>query len=262
MFAGRIRSVKPAAFRDRDLARASPAARWTFAGLLCIADDQGRFEDDPRLIKADVYPLDDILSADVEAHLAELTAAEVVCRYVGEDGRRYGHVPGFRVEGSPFQQRPQKPQPARYPPCPHEHTPTGQGELFGQTSADSGTANGQVRDPSATGIARSSRSSSSCSGSKSAVTGPAADGAPALTVNQRAKILADAYCAAEPMSNFMAVRQVSVKAINAKSWTDDQIRAGLLRLAKAKRTPTIQTLRIELSSGADEPESRDAWSPH
>src|SRR5215831_473137 len=100
----RIRSVKPELARLRVLADVPPEVRWTFVMLTCVVDDEGRAEDDARLIKADIYPLDDVTADDVDKHLEQLAATgELLCRY-RVNGQRYLHVPHFRDDRLPKQQ--------------------------------------------------------------------------------------------------------------------------------------------------------------
>jgi hypothetical protein len=81
----RIRTVKPEFFTSLTVAGLSVEARLTFIGLWTHVDDQGRCVDDPRLIKAAVWPLDDRISSDVERDLKELTESSLILRYkVGE----------------------------------------------------------------------------------------------------------------------------------------------------------------------------------
>jgi len=131
----RIRSIKPEIARSLALADVPPEARWTFGLLLCFLDDEGRAVDDPRLIKADLYPLDDVTASDVDKHLDGLAGTEALCRYEVE-GRRYLHVPHFRdnpdkrVGRAAWGQRIDRPQPSWIPPCVREHSLNGQGALF------------------------------------------------------------------------------------------------------------------------------------
>ncbi len=84
----RIRTIKPEYFRSPSLARCSFAARLTFAGLWCEADDAGRGVADPRLIKGAIWALDDgVLPDDVEDHLVELEKEHIVLYEVS--GKRY-----------------------------------------------------------------------------------------------------------------------------------------------------------------------------
>ena len=59
----RIRSIKPETFTSEDVNSLTLPARWTFAGLWCYVDDEGRGRADPRLVKASVWPIDDAVTA-------------------------------------------------------------------------------------------------------------------------------------------------------------------------------------------------------
>src|SRR5262245_30051913 len=60
----RIRSIKPGFFRNEDLAAFPFQHRLLFAGLWLLADREGRLEDRPKRIHADLFPYDPAL--DVE----------------------------------------------------------------------------------------------------------------------------------------------------------------------------------------------------
>lgn len=75
---------------------------------------------------------------------------------------------------------------------------------------------------------------------------PAPNGA-ARTDTQRSKVITDAYRAAEPMSKWPAINGIVLTAIRAGTYSDDEIRAAMLRLAAAHRTVTVETLRVELA---------------
>lgn len=78
----RARNIKPAFFKNYELADAGPIAQILFAGLWCLADREGRLEDKPRLIKAELFPYYD---CDVNGELTELERLKFVRRYtVGE----------------------------------------------------------------------------------------------------------------------------------------------------------------------------------
>jgi hypothetical protein len=80
---------------------------------------------------------------------------------------------------------------------------------------------------------------------------PAADDSasapPELTETQRSKRLTDVYSEAEPLCKWPAVNDVVRRAIRAAKWSDDEIRAALLRLAGEGRGVTVETLRTELN---------------
>ena len=87
----RIRSIKPSFFRSEDVSALPLRARLTWIGLWTHCDDQGRTKDNVRLIKGDVWPLDNVTLADVEEDLSTLAAHGRIVRYeVG--GKRYLEV--------------------------------------------------------------------------------------------------------------------------------------------------------------------------
>jgi hypothetical protein len=88
----RIRSVKHGLFRSRILAGCSPRARLTFVGLWTLADDEGRYEYEPELLKADLWPWeDDVTAKDAHECVLELAARQRVCLYE-HAGKTYLHI--------------------------------------------------------------------------------------------------------------------------------------------------------------------------
>ncbi len=91
----RIRTIKPEFFTSLTIADLTPEQRLTFIGLWTNVDDEGRCVDDPRLIKAAIWPLDDRTSADIESDLRALTEASLITRYVFKQ-KRYMVVNGWQ----------------------------------------------------------------------------------------------------------------------------------------------------------------------
>ncbi|MFI1525449.1 hypothetical protein [Streptomyces griseus] len=77
----RIRTIKPDFFTSLTIADLTPEQRLTFIGLWTHVDDEGRCVDDPRLIKAAVWPLDDRNSVDIEIDLKALSESSLILRY-------------------------------------------------------------------------------------------------------------------------------------------------------------------------------------
>lgn len=75
----RARNIKPSFFTNDVLAECEPLARLLFAGLWTIADREGRLEDRPKKIKAEVLPYD---VCDCELLLHALTEYGFISRYV------------------------------------------------------------------------------------------------------------------------------------------------------------------------------------
>ncbi len=92
----RIRTVKPEFFRHEALFEAEQSVslplRLAFAGLFTVADREGRFRWQPRVLKLDVMPFD---AVDFGVILDALHAYGFVDRY-RVDGQEYGVIPSWR----------------------------------------------------------------------------------------------------------------------------------------------------------------------
>lgn len=85
----RIRTIKPSFFTSPDIAHLPYTARLTFIGLWTYVDDAGRGQDDARLIKGALWPLDDKHTVrKVEDDLRVLAEGGQIVRYEA-DGRRW-----------------------------------------------------------------------------------------------------------------------------------------------------------------------------
>lgn len=93
----RARNIKPGFFKNDTLAECQPLARILFSGLWCEADREGRLEDRPKRLKADILPYDD---CDIDALLNELAARAFIVRYT-VDGVRYIAIPEFLKHQNP-----------------------------------------------------------------------------------------------------------------------------------------------------------------
>jgi hypothetical protein len=77
----RIRTIKPEFFLDDELAELTPLTRLLFIGLWTLADCEGRIEDRPKRIRAQLHPFDD---GDTDAMLQTLHDHLFIIRYVAE----------------------------------------------------------------------------------------------------------------------------------------------------------------------------------
>lgn len=84
----RIRSIKPDFFKSEDVSALPLRARLTWIGLWTQCDDHGRYKDSARLIKGDLWSLDDVSLRDIDEDLAALAAARRIVRYE-VNGARY-----------------------------------------------------------------------------------------------------------------------------------------------------------------------------
>lgn len=119
----RIRTIKPEAFASESLAAVSLSAERTFFGLLTPADDHGRFRDQPAVIAGLLWSLrPDHGPLGVEDDLTQLAAADLICRYEGDDAKQYLHIVTWH-----HHQKINRPSGVRAPVCPH-HEAAGSSE--------------------------------------------------------------------------------------------------------------------------------------
>lgn len=111
----RARLLKPGFFANEDLAELPLGARLLFAGLWTIADREGRLEDRPKRIKAELFPYDDL---DVDQHMGELARAGFILRY-SIDGGQFVQIISFTKHQHPHVREPQSmiPPPDESQPC-------------------------------------------------------------------------------------------------------------------------------------------------
>lgn len=93
----RSRNIKPGFFKNETLAECQPLTRLLFAGLWCLADREGRLEDRPKRIRAELLPYDD---GSVEEMLDELHRAGFIVRYEAA-GNRFIQVMNFNKHQTP-----------------------------------------------------------------------------------------------------------------------------------------------------------------
>lgn len=108
----RARNIKPGFFSNDELADIQPLGRLLFIGLWTIADREGRMEDRPRRIKAEILPYDD---CDVDALLSDLHKHGFILRYE-VCGERFIQVVNFVKH-----QNPHVKESASAIPAPGEH---------------------------------------------------------------------------------------------------------------------------------------------
>jgi hypothetical protein len=98
----RIRSIKPRFCHSKDIVCLSIPCRLHFAMLWTYADDEGRGEDEPTLIKAALWPWDEVASIEqVDRWQDELAVAGRIVRYRDAEGRRYFQIDKFTTHQRP-----------------------------------------------------------------------------------------------------------------------------------------------------------------
>jgi hypothetical protein len=139
----RIRTIKPEFWSSLTVASLEPIEALTFIGLWNMADDEGRFIFDPRLVKAAVHPLrDEVTTTDVMAILSRLEACGLIVMY-GAGERTIAAITGWAEH-----QRPNRPKPSRLPP------PPGTMRDHGSRSDDAVTTHGWRTEASCSGGVR------------------------------------------------------------------------------------------------------------
>lgn len=115
----RSRNIKPGFFLNDDLAECDPLARLLFAGLWCIADREGRLEDRPKRIKAEVLPYD---NCDAGQLLNQLVKHGFILRYEA-DGNQYIQITNFSKHQNPHVKEAESiiPPPPGSEPAPYKH---------------------------------------------------------------------------------------------------------------------------------------------
>ena len=94
----RSRDLKPGFFLNEVLASLPPHARILFQGLWCCADREGRLEDRPLRIKAEVFPYENV--DNIDELLSALEANDFIARYQ-VNGQRYIQIVAFAAHQHP-----------------------------------------------------------------------------------------------------------------------------------------------------------------
>ena len=86
----RSRNIKPALFKNELLGEADPLLTILFTGLWCMADRNGKLEDRPKRIKAEIFPYRDLpnnngTTSGIDGLITELVQLGFIERYSVED---------------------------------------------------------------------------------------------------------------------------------------------------------------------------------
>jgi hypothetical protein len=131
----RARNIKPGFFKNYELADMGPYAQILFSGLWCLADREGRLEDKPRFIKAEIFPYYD---CDVNGELTKLEQLKLVDRYE-VDGVAVIQVCNFKKHQTPHNTEKASTLPAKPAANPHAGTTS---VINGALTVDSRKSNG------------------------------------------------------------------------------------------------------------------------
>lgn len=107
----RSRNIKPSFFTNEIIGTLEPIVGMAFIGLWCLADRDGRLEDRPLRIKAELFPYRE--SLDINGYLTVLERNRFIERYE-VDGVRYIQIVNFAKHQNPHHTEKSK----EYPPKP------------------------------------------------------------------------------------------------------------------------------------------------
>jgi hypothetical protein len=110
----RARNIKPGLFKNEVLGAADPLLTLLFEGLWCMADREGRLEDRPLRIKAEIFPYREI--HDIDGYLTQLQEMGFIYRYKANNAGLI-EVVNFKKHQSPHhtEKKSQLPAPVNSP---------------------------------------------------------------------------------------------------------------------------------------------------
>lgn len=130
----RARNIKPSLFKNELLGVADPMLTLLFEGLWLLADREGRLEDRPMRIKAEVFPYRE--NVNVEQLLAWLHDYGFIVRYSVE-GKGYIEVVNFAKHQNPHKNEAESEIPDKSVGCVAESSLCASSEKIGSAPADS-----------------------------------------------------------------------------------------------------------------------------
>ncbi|WP_239142495.1 hypothetical protein [Pseudomonas sp. MIL9] len=129
----RARNIKPSLFTNEILGVGHPLCTLLFQGLWLLADKEGRLEDRPLRIKAEIFPYRE---ADVDAMLHWLAHKGFIVRYQA-DGKSYIEVINFTKHQNPHKNEKESEIPSVSDGCITSDFLGTRSELIGTARADS-----------------------------------------------------------------------------------------------------------------------------
>ena len=129
----RARNIKPALFTNEILGVGHPLCTLLFQGLWLLADKEGRLEDRPLRIKAEIFPYRE---ADVDAMLHWLAHKGFIVRYTAS-GKAYIEVVNFTKHQNPHKNEKDSEIPSISEGCITSDILGTRSEIIGTTRADS-----------------------------------------------------------------------------------------------------------------------------
>ena len=95
----RARNIKPGFFLNEELGELGPCAQLLFEGLWCLGDREGRLDDRPKRIKAEIFPYYEP-TPTIDELLNMLQSRNFIIRYE-VDKKQYIQITNFKKHQSP-----------------------------------------------------------------------------------------------------------------------------------------------------------------
>lgn len=130
----RARNIKPALFKNEVLGVADPLLTLLFEGLWLLADRDGRLEDRPMRIKAEIFPYRE--GINIDQMLDWLDEKDFIVRY-SVDGKRYIQIENFTKHQNPHKNEPSSEIPSVSDGCVRSEKIGTSSEKIGSAPADS-----------------------------------------------------------------------------------------------------------------------------
>jgi|TARA_B100001964_G_C14192654_1_gene581818 hypothetical protein len=111
------RMIRQRFFINPDVNDLNPEERYFLLGLVCLANDQGKFWMNHANLRSQIFPTDDIDLELVKVALKKLEEREIICVYK-EEKHTYGHFPLWRDKSWVLFQRLDHPRDDDIPECP------------------------------------------------------------------------------------------------------------------------------------------------
>lgn len=208
----RIRSIKPEFWRSEDIAALPWETRLLFVGLWSYVDDNGVGRDDERIIRAELFALDEDLtesSLRVHAGLNLLHTRRLIDRYTVE-GKPYLHIRTWSKH-----QKINRPSPGRYP------LPTSDDASFQEPITEDSVSNQRPPSPGA------GEQGSSGAGEQEKKRAPAEPVAVKPKAIEQA-VTERAHERVNKALNFIAVRGIAKWAIHTRGADPDSVENAIV----------------------------------
>jgi hypothetical protein len=93
----RSRNLKPGFFKNEELGELDHSERLLFAGLWCLSDREGFFENRPKRISAEIFPFDEKITGLVISKML----CNLMSRHVITLNDTHGYIPSFLKHNNP-----------------------------------------------------------------------------------------------------------------------------------------------------------------